>query len=121
MGIQENYGANHKRRSFRCSELFKHTEITYFTFARIFKTGVHATLLTDPEWLKHYWEHDYGDLVADRLKEGMHLWSALGQKFSKPVYEAKTFFNMDYKVDFIFEHDNFVDLLDLQRMLIMTK
>ena len=93
-----------------CANLFNHSDISYFTFARIFKTGVHGTLLTDPGWLKHYWAHDYGDLVADRLKDGMHLWSALGNKFSKPVHEAKIFFNMDYKVDFIFEHENFVDL-----------
>lgn len=93
-----------------CEELFKNTDITYFTFARIYKTGVHATLLTNPDWLKHYWKHDYGDLVEDRLKEGMHLWTGLGEKFSKPVHEARMFFNMDYKVDLIHEHENFVDL-----------
>lgn len=95
-----------------CDSLFRHTSLHFFTFHRVFKTGVMASLTTNPTWLKHFLYQGGSRHMEARLKEGMHLWSSLGADLSRMAIEADIMFNVAYPVDIVFEHANFFDVFN---------
>lgn len=101
-----------------CQPLFNNTDITFFTFMRVFDNGMRACLTSHAKRTKYLFEHDYKESMNYKNnskdgKPGFVLWNSLGfllvpsHRFliEKKMADGRNLFNIDHGIT-LFENGN---------------
>ncbi|WP_203249957.1 helix-turn-helix transcriptional regulator [Cysteiniphilum marinum] len=91
-----------------CRNLFAKTPISFFNFARFYKSGYVLNLSTNNEWHKHYWKCNYITGAKSRLIKGINYWAG-NNLMSDAAIDADKNFNISGRIEFI---ENYKDHID---------
>jgi DNA-binding CsgD family transcriptional regulator len=93
-----------------CQPFFDSLSINYFDYIRINKDKKIVGLVTDPNWLKHFFEKTFtfGGTVKT---SGNHLWQSYNNELL--LHDARTYFNHDNGISVFYLKENYIEYFDI--------
>lgn len=96
-----------------CQPLFKNTEVTYFSYVRIYKNYKILSLTSNPEFQKYYYSQEYykkPSAITTCINPGQHLLSSQ-LCLSDMVADAKSIFNIDNFLEVVSKHNEYFEIV----------
>ncbi len=96
-----------------CQPLFENTEVTYFSYVRIYKNYKLLSLTSNPEFQKYYYSQEYYKkpaAITTCINPGQHLLSSQ-LCLSDMVADAKSIFNIDNFLEVVSEHNEYFEIV----------
>lgn len=93
-----------------CTNFFQKTNLSYFAYIRVYKSGHILSLPTNVNWHKYYFEQEYHKNIMARLGSGKRFWSS-NSIMSKAFIDSKNLFGIDNKFEITTDLEDYWEIV----------